>query len=90
MNLNRCERCGCFFASKTDVCPNCVSKDENDIAHLTTFLTENDKTVSVEDLSLQTGVSLKNVNRFLKDKKINSTFTDLGLTDTPTHSNWQF
>lgn len=90
MNLNRCERCGCFFASKNDVCPNCVSKDENDIAQLTTFLTENDKTVSVEDLSLQTGVSLKNVNRFLKDKKINSTFTDLGLTDTPTHSNWQF
>lgn len=90
MNLNRCERCGCFFASKNDVCPNCVFKDENDIAHLTTFLTENDKTVSVEDLSLQTGVSLKNVNRFLKDKKINSTFTDLGLTDTPTHSNWQF
>lgn len=90
MNLNRCERCGCFFASKNDVCPNCVSKDKNDIAHLTTFLTENDKTVSVEDLSLQTGVSLKNVNRFLKDKKINSTFTDLGLTDNPTHSNWQF
>lgn len=90
MNLNRCERCGCFFASKNDVCPNCISKDANDIAHLTTFLTENEKTVSVEDLSLQTGVSLKNVNRFLKDKKINSTFTDLGLTDTPTHSNWQF
>ena len=35
---------------------------------------EDNNTVSVEDLSLQTGVSLKNVNRFLKDKKINRCF----------------
>ena len=30
MNLNKCSRCGCFFASTTDVCPKCESKDEND------------------------------------------------------------
>lgn len=89
MNLNKCERCGCFFVSTNSICPKCLSKDENDIAQLTNFLTENDNPVSVEDLSLQTGVSLKNVNRFLKDKKINSTFTNLGLIDNPINSTWK-
>ncbi len=40
MNLNRCERCGSFFASKNSVCPNCQSKDEHEINHLKTFLSE--------------------------------------------------
>ena len=42
MNLNRCERCGSFFASKNSVCPNCQSKDEHEINHLKTFLSEAD------------------------------------------------
>ena len=54
MNLNRCERCGSFFASKNSVCPNCQSKES-------------------------TGVSLKNVNRFLQDKNVYTTLTNLGL-----------
>lgn len=90
MNFNKCERCGSFFMSKDCVCPNCRARDNNDINQLKNFLEDSDSSVTVEALSAETGVSLKNVNRFLKDKKINSTFTDLGLTDTPTHSNWQF
>lgn len=91
MNLNKCERCGCFFTSIDSVCPNCLSKDKNDLAQLTNFLTENDAPISAEDLSLHTGVSLKNVNRFLKDKNINSNLTSLGLINNPigTNSNWQ-
>ena len=56
MNLNRCERCGSFFASKNSVCPNCQSKDEHEINHLKTF-----------------------VNRFLQDKNVYTTLTNLGL-----------
>ena len=70
MNLNRCERCGSFFASKNSVCPNCQSKDEHEINHLKTFLSEADSSVTVESLAESTGVSLKNVN---------STLTNLGL-----------
>ena len=70
MNLNRCERCGSFFASKNSVCPNCQSKDEHEINHLKTFLSEADSSVTVESLAESTGVSLKNVNRFLQDKNI--------------------
>ena len=70
MNLNRCERCGSFFASKNSVCPNCQSKDEHEINHLKTFLSESDSSVTVESLAESTGVSLKNVNRFLQDKNV--------------------
>lgn len=79
MNLNKCERCGCFFTSKNQVCPNCQSKDENEINQLKNFLSEADSEVSVENLSASTGVSIKNVNRFLKDKNLYNAFTDLGL-----------
>ncbi len=79
MNLNKCERCGCFFASKSSVCPNCESKDENDINQLMNFLNESDTSVTVESLAFSTGISLKNVNRLLKDKDLYTTLTNLGL-----------
>ena len=73
MNLNRCERCGSFFASKNSVCPNCQSKDEHEINHLKTFLSEADSSVTVESLAESTGVSLKNVNKQYKgNNKIRS------------------
>lgn len=79
MNLNKCERCGCFFATKNTVCPNCESKDENDINQLKNFLSDADSAVTVDSLSFSTGVSLKNVNRFLQDKDLYTTLTNLGL-----------
>ena len=79
MNLNKCERCGCFFASKNSVCPNCESKDENDINQLKNFLNDSDSSVTVESLAFSTGVSLKNVNRLLKDTDLYTTLTNLGL-----------
>lgn len=86
MNLNKCERCGCFFASANSVCPNCESKDENDINQLKAFLCESDTNVTVESLALSTGVSLKNVNRFLNNKDLYITLTSLGL-DSENNSN---
>ena len=79
MNLSKCERCGCFFVTENAVCPNCQTKDENEISQLKNFLTENDSNISIEELSLSTGISVKNVNRFLKDKEIKNTFSGLGL-----------
>lgn len=79
MNLNKCERCGCFFMTKDCVCPSCKSKDANDINQLKNFLADSDCSVSIEDLSVETGVSLKNVNRFLNNKDLYITLTNLGL-----------
>ena len=44
-----------------------------------TFLSEADSSVTVESLAESTGVSLKNVNRFLQDKNVYTTLTNLGL-----------
>ncbi len=79
MNLSKCERCGCFFVTENAVCPNCRTKDENEISQLKNFLIENDSKISVEELSLSTGISVKNVNRFLKDSEIQKSFSGLGL-----------
>lgn len=79
MNLNKCERCGCFFVSNDCVCPNCIQKDNNEISRLTSFLSENDNSISITDLAKFTGIPVKNVNRFLKNQEINSKFTNLGL-----------
>lgn len=82
MNLNKCERCGCFFVSKDCVCPKCLSKDNNEISILKNFLSENDNIISVESLASSTGIQIKNVNRFLKNSEINSAFSNLGLVTT--------
>ena len=79
MNLNKCERCGCFFVSNDYVCPNCLKKDNNEISRLTNFLSEHDSSISINDLAKFTGIPIKNVNRFLKDSEIKSTFSELGL-----------
>ena len=42
-------------------------------------LSETDSSVTVESLAESTGVSLKNVNRFLQDKNVYTTLTNLGL-----------
>lgn len=79
MKLNKCERCGCFFVSTDSICPNCVEKDNNEISQLTSFLSENDSDISIEELAESTGVSLKNVNRFLQNDTLSTKFSNLGL-----------
>ena len=79
MNLNKCERCGCFFASDNCICPKCQSKDEHEISELKNFLEENDDNISIEKLSFSTGISINNVNRFLQNEKVSTAFSGLGL-----------
>lgn len=66
MKFNKCVRCGCFFASENDVCPNCKQKDDVDKLSLKTFLSNNDMPQNAESLAFKSGVSLKNVNRYLQ------------------------
>ena len=79
MNLNKCERCGCFFTTKDCVCPNCLTKDQNEISTLKNFLIENDSSISIEALASSTGITEKNLNRFLQDTELKGTFSGLGL-----------
>lgn len=69
MKFNKCSRCGCFFASSDDVCPSCVSKDNIDINTLKNYLDNNDVPISLDNLSAQSGVNLKNINRYMENKE---------------------
>jgi len=71
MNFNKCERCGCFFITDGNVCPSCAPKDSSEIAKLNTYFTENNDPITVTDLSYATGISKKNLTRFVSEKKFN-------------------
>ena len=70
MNFNKCSRCGCFFMSDNNVCPNCEPKDISEMSLLKNFLIDNvEENNTIESISAATGISAKNINRFLAQKE---------------------
>ena len=66
MDFKKCARCGCFFLSNDVVCPKCLPKDKCDISKLTNYINDNNITAStISNLSVNTGITLKNINRYL-------------------------
>lgn len=79
MELNKCKRCGAFFVSNNCVCPNCEPKDTAEIYKLKDFLSENDCPTSIENLAYDTGISVKNLSRFLKQEDFSNIATKLNI-----------
>lgn len=77
MEFKKCERCGCFFVSQDNVCYNCITKDRAEINMLRNYfdINPNIEANSLNALSIQTGISEKNLNRYIQDK--NSDISDL-------------
>ena len=71
MEFKKCMRCGCFFSTNNDVCCNCESKDRLDIAKLNTVIDEEIPINSIQDLSIVSGVTINNLNIFIKNKENN-------------------
>ena len=69
MQFNKCSRCGCFFVSSGDVCPNCKPKDDIEMNKLISFLEDSNMDCSLENISYNTGISMKNLNRYFTDDK---------------------
>jgi len=67
MKFQRCTSCGCFYTSNDSMCPNCLKKDEAHKSYLKTFIENNDVPRSVQELSFQSGLSLYDINRYLKE-----------------------
>ena len=65
MEFNKCSRCGNFFISNDDVCPKCKAKDNLEFQTLKTYIEENGMNENLDVLSSQTGITVKNLNRFL-------------------------
>ena len=69
MNFNKCCRCGSFYITSGDVCPNCVPKDLCEISNLKNFFNTSTIPDTIDDIALSTGISAKNINRFFKDEQ---------------------
>jgi len=70
MNFNKCIRCGCFFTSEGSTCPNCLPKEQMEMNKLENFINENiEESVNLDYISSYTGISEKNLNRFLAQKQ---------------------
>ena len=71
MEFNKCSRCGAFYTTESSVCPNCEPKDMCEQITLKNYLNENAMPDSLEILSANTGISVKNLNRFLNNGEVN-------------------
>lgn len=78
MELNKCERCGCFFVTGGNICPVCSQKDSADIAKLENYMNEFNMPENIDEISYNTGISVQNLNRhfaenpqFMKMFKLN-------------------
>ena len=65
MEINRCSRCGNFYVSAGNVCPNCSTKDGAEFSVFKSYVQENGLANSLDTVSNDTGISVKNLNRFL-------------------------
>ena len=65
MEFNKCSRCGNFFISNDDVCPKCKTKDTLEFETFKSYIAENGINNNLDVLSSETGISVKNINRYL-------------------------
>ena len=72
MEFKKCSRCGNFYMANGNVCPISSSKDNLEISTLHNYIEENGFNQPLEVISGQTGISLKNLNRFLEDESFNN------------------
>lgn len=69
MEFNKCPQCGSFFSTMGKVCPNCATKDNSKIQKLENYLQNNLTPDSIEELSVNTGIPTKDLNRFINETK---------------------
>jgi hypothetical protein len=70
MELKKCRRCGCFHTSLNNLCNACIAKDDNDINKLKNYLDTYSKFDSIQSISVDTGISSKNITRYLDDNVV--------------------
>lgn len=66
MEVKKCARCGSFLASYDNICVPCSTKDKVDVQKLRTYFEDNSNTCSIEQLSINTGITQKNLSRHMQ------------------------
>ena len=66
MEFNRCSRCGSFYVSEGNVCLKCSTKDGFEFSTFQNYIKENGLENSLDTIADDTGISIKNLNRFIE------------------------
>ena len=78
MEFNRYSRCGNFYVSDGNVCPKCSTKDVFEFSTFKSYIKENGfEENSIDAISSKTGISVKNLNRFLGYEEFKSYQTEI-------------
>ena len=65
MEFNKCSRCGNFYLSNGNVCPKCSPKDNLEFSTFKSYIEQNCFENSLDQISSETGILVKNLNRFI-------------------------
>lgn len=65
MEFKKCVRCGSFFVTEGNICQTCIPKDRLDIIKFQDYIDANIDNISPDNIAINTGISVRNVNRFL-------------------------
>jgi len=70
MEFKKCVRCGSFFVTEGDVCQTCMPKDRLEKLKFQNYV-DNNIQDTADTISINTGISLRNVNRYLGQNNSN-------------------
>ena len=81
MEFKKCNRCGAFFASSDSLCCNCSIKERAEFSKFKTYIDETNITNihSLNNLSIETGISEKTLNRFLTYEDFSNITSQINL-----------
>ena len=82
MEFNRCSRCGSFYVSEGNVCPKCSTKDGFEFSTFQNYIKENGLENSLDTIADDTGISIKNLNRFIEYDEFKNLQSSLINVDT--------
>ena len=77
MEFNKCSRCGNFYISEDLVCPKCKTKDTLEFETFKSYIQENGLNQNLDAISTETGITVKNLNRFMDYSGYNNTLDGL-------------
>lgn len=79
MEFNKCSRCGNFYISNDEVCPKCKTKDTLEFETFKSYIEQNGINQNLDIISCETGISVKNINRFLNNASYNNSLNNLNI-----------
>ena len=79
MEFKRCERCGSFYLSESNICENCSPKDSFELSKLRNYFEGDIQANSIDSIAIDTGISVKNLNRYLGNEEFSKISNKLNI-----------